>query len=269
MSSTERNNLEKEVEDAPTPLLDTANEIETSLKNTTQDVSETVTGILTPANIMVVLGFLGIYFGYSFYVSRNRIGVLPMNSTNLQTSLTIDILFFVIIGFVLYALLSSDRFKDQTITSSFLDFITDYLDNPSSVIVSVLILTLLYISIYLFGIPKRNDGRLLYENEATKMSIRRAKVLIQYQLLAQIPNRLMLFVSLHSGRKFAKHLVVKVADNLVDIFVEHSAETLVAHLVAILAINCSPIFVNFGRQHQRQLQVESQSNYICVCLLVG
>jgi hypothetical protein len=159
MSSTERNNLEKEVEDAPTPLLDTANEIETSLKNTTQDVSETVTGILTPANIMVVLGFLGIYFGYSFYVSRNRIGVLPMNSTNLQTSLTIDILFFVIIGFVLYALLSSDRFKDQTITSSFLDFITDYLDNPSSVIVSVLILTLLYISIYLFGIPTDRQSK--------------------------------------------------------------------------------------------------------------
>ena len=159
MSSTERNNLEKEVEDAPTPLLDTANEIETSLKNTTQDVSETVTGILTPANIMVVLGFLGIYFGYSFYVSRNRIGVLPMNSSNLQTSLTIDILFFVIIGFVLYALLSSDRFKDQTITSSFLDFITDYLDNPSSVIVSVLILTLLYISIYLFGIPTDRQAK--------------------------------------------------------------------------------------------------------------
>lgn len=159
MSSTERNNLEKEVEDAPTPLLDTANEIETSLKNTTQDVSETVTGILTPANIMVVLGFLGIYFGYSFYVSRNRIGVLPMNSSNLQTSLTIDILFFVIIGFVLYALLSSDRFKDQTITSSFLDFITDYLDNPSSVIVSVLILTLLYISIYLFGIPTDRQSK--------------------------------------------------------------------------------------------------------------
>ena len=101
MSSTERNNLEKEVEDAPTPLLDTANEIETSLKNTTQDVSETVTGILTPANIMVVLGFLGIYFGYSFYVSRNRIGVLPMNSSNLQTSLTIDILFFATIDFLI------------------------------------------------------------------------------------------------------------------------------------------------------------------------
>ena len=91
MSSNERNNLEKEVEDAPTPLLDTANEIETTLKNTTQDVSETVTGVLTPANIMVVLGFLGIYFAYSFYTSRNRIGVLPMNSSNLQTSLTIDI----------------------------------------------------------------------------------------------------------------------------------------------------------------------------------
>ena len=60
MSSTERNNLEKEVENAPTPLQDTANEIETTVKNTTQDVSETVTGILTPANIMVVLGFLGI-----------------------------------------------------------------------------------------------------------------------------------------------------------------------------------------------------------------
>ena len=42
MSSNERNNLEKEVEDAPTPLLDTVNEIETTVKNTTQDVSETV-----------------------------------------------------------------------------------------------------------------------------------------------------------------------------------------------------------------------------------
>ena len=159
MSSTERNNLEKEVENAPTPLQDTANEIETTVKNTTQDVSETVTGILTPANIMVVLGFLGIYFGYSFYTSRNRIGVLPMNSTNLQTSLTIDVLFFVIMGFVLYALLSSDRFKEQTITSSFIDFITDYLDNPSSVIVSVLILTILYISIYLFGIPTDRQSK--------------------------------------------------------------------------------------------------------------
>lgn len=153
MSSNESNNLEKEVTNAPTPIRDAANEIESTIKNTGEDIGETVTEIFTPANIMVVLGFLGIYLGYSFYVSKKNIGAPQMNYSNLQTSFTIDFLFFVIIGFILYFVLSSNRFRDQTITSSFIDFITDYLDNPSSVIVSVLILTILYISIYLFGIP--------------------------------------------------------------------------------------------------------------------
>ena len=168
-------------------MSNTDNEIKNDLENTTQDMADGVTGIgenaeqsiqsgsddieksiekgseaveevtgkvFSATNILLLVGFLAVYFGISYF--RNNSEVSNVEGSSRFTGIMIDLLFFVILGFILYSYIqTASNDKETTATSQFINGFTDYIDNPASVMISVFILVGLYIVVYMFGIPMK------------------------------------------------------------------------------------------------------------------
>ena len=111
--------------------------------------------LFTTNNLLILIGFLGVYFGYSYFIKGNAPEVNVGSYTQRGTSVVIDIFFFIIICIILYLLFTdmNNTDKKKTMIGSFVNELTDYLDNPSSVLISLFLLIGLYMVIYLFGIP--------------------------------------------------------------------------------------------------------------------
>ncbi len=159
MSSNTQTNLEKGTENVETSVNNATTDLQDGIKNTSDDVAESVRGVFTTTNMLILIGFLGVYFGYSYYSRLKNGGVETGDSFNRNTSMVVDILFFIIFAIIIYVIFTSDTLNSKTITSRFIDGLTDYIDNPSSVIISVLVLVGLYLVVYLFGIPTDKETK--------------------------------------------------------------------------------------------------------------
>ena len=155
MSNKEETNLEKEVENNSATI--EKGEDSNLLMDTADTVENTASNLLTPTNMLVFIGFLGVYFGYNYYLKST--GVVTGDSTNKTTSMIIDILFFIVFAIILFSVFTSNAINSKTISSRFVGGLTDYIDSPSSVIISVLVLVGLYFSVYLFGIPTSRETK--------------------------------------------------------------------------------------------------------------
>ena len=160
MSSNPQTNLEQGTENIETSVNNATTDLQDGIKNTSDDVAESVRGVFTTTNMLILIGFLGVYFGYSYYSRLKNGGVETGDSFNRNTSMVVDILFFIIFAIIIYVIFTSDTLNSRTITSRFIDGLTDYIDNPSSVIISVLVLVGLYLVVYLFGIPTDKETNL-------------------------------------------------------------------------------------------------------------
>lgn len=116
-----------------------------ALENTFED-------IFTTTNMLILLGFLGIYFGYSYY--KRFTGVVDQSKR--ASSMVLDILFFVILLMIVYLIFTSNTINSATISSRLVSSVTDYINHPSSVLISALLLAGLYISVFLFSIPMQS-----------------------------------------------------------------------------------------------------------------
>lgn len=133
-------------------IQDGTTELEDSIDESASGIGKSVEDVFSATNIYILVGFLAIYFGISYFRKSN-------DGTNVEgprrfTGMMIDIMFFIILGIALFLFLSTETTnKDETITSQFIEGITDYVDNPASVMISIFTLIGLYIVVYLFGIP--------------------------------------------------------------------------------------------------------------------
>jgi len=100
-----------------------------ALENTFED-------IFTTTNMLILLGFLGIYFGYSYY--KRFTGVVDQSKR--ASSMVLDILFFIILLMIVYLIFTSNTINSATISSRLVSSITDYINHPSSVLISALLL---------------------------------------------------------------------------------------------------------------------------------
>jgi len=121
-------------------------------------VESTLSKVLTSSNILLIVGFLAVYFGISYF--RKNGETINTEAPSRFTGMIIDLIFVIILGFALYIYIQNASTDNQvTVTSQFVDNFTDYVDNPASVMISIFMLIGLYIVVYLFGIPMNKESK--------------------------------------------------------------------------------------------------------------
>ena len=157
IETTENAGLEKQKNVNTTASEDSS--AEKAISDATTSVEDTIGTLLTTNNILILIGFLAVYFGYSYYKSGGQT-VATAETSGRGVSMIIDIIFFMILGLVVYNIVSSEtNSKDNNVTGKFIDTLTDYVNQPASVITSAFILIGLYLVVYLFGIPMNKESK--------------------------------------------------------------------------------------------------------------
>lgn len=157
IETTENAGLEKQKNVNTTASEDSS--AEKAISDATTSVEDTIGTLLTTNNILIFIGFLAVYFGYSYYKSGGQT-VATAETSGRGVSMIIDIIFFMILGLVVYNIVSSEtNSKDNNVTGKFIDTLTDYVNQPASVITSAFILIGLYLVVYLFGIPMNKESK--------------------------------------------------------------------------------------------------------------
>jgi|LauGreDrversion4_2_1035121.scaffolds.fasta_scaffold08595_4 hypothetical protein len=125
-----------------------------SASTTTSSITDIMKSLFTQTNMYIVLGFFAGYFVlYTVLGKFFNQGQEP-SVFNLAISRTIDILFFIVFGSVVYILYN--KYKADPNTNFFADLtkqFTDYVSSPTSSITTGLFLIIFYFIVYLFRIP--------------------------------------------------------------------------------------------------------------------
>jgi hypothetical protein len=128
-------------------------------ENITAGMEDSISKLFTTTNILILIGFLGIYMGVSYYRSRGQ-SVPTADNTGRGISMIVDIVFFMVLGLVAYNMISSEATnKDGNITGKFINTFTEFVNTPSSVITSMFMLIGLYLVVYIFGIPMGKENK--------------------------------------------------------------------------------------------------------------
>ena len=163
--STTTNNLEKDNQ-----LID-SNNIEVSedenTKNATPPSEESniqnfTDTVFTTTNLIILVGFLGAY-GIVYYLSKKNNPEQPNmmvdNGSN-TTSIVIDLFFLVIVGIILYSLYTSITSNPKdTVSGEVIDGLSEFIDNPMSVLISIFSIIGFYVLTYMFGIPMEKSNK--------------------------------------------------------------------------------------------------------------
>ena len=137
----------------------TNNEVSVSEESNIQNFTDTV---FTSTNLIILVGFLGAY-GIVYYLSKKNNPEEPNMMTNdgsKSTSIAIDLFFLIIIGMILYTLYTSITSNpENTISGEVLDNLSNYIDNPMSVLISIFSIIGFYTLTYMFGIPMEKSTK--------------------------------------------------------------------------------------------------------------
>ena len=144
------NNNDASTEETSTSLSsaiqDTTDNISTAIQNETSKDSDNsnlqnfTDTVFTTTNMLVLFGFLGAYGIISYFSKKNNDGITTGNETN-PTSIAIDIFFLIIVGFILYTLYTTlSKSEDESITGEVVDNITNFVDNPMSVLIAIFVI---------------------------------------------------------------------------------------------------------------------------------
>ena len=164
MSTT--NDLEKDNQITPSNdnEQNDINEITPSNNNKQNDsnIQNFTDTVFTSNNLLILVGFLGAY-GIVYYLTKKNNPDTPdiMNNTSSNaTSIVIDMFFLIVIGMILYTLYSSANANpDKTISGEILDNLSNYVDNPMSVLFSIFSIIGFYILTYMFGVPMEKTNK--------------------------------------------------------------------------------------------------------------
>ena len=160
MSST-TNNLEQETQITASNKNDNieVNQEENAEKviveSSESNIQKFTDTVFTSTNLIILVGFLGAY-GIVYYLSKRNNPEDPTMMTNdgsKTTSIVIDLFFLVIIGIILYTLYTSITSKpEDTVSGEVIDGLSEYIDNPMSVLISIFSIIGFYVLTYMFGL---------------------------------------------------------------------------------------------------------------------
>jgi len=122
------------------------------------DISTTFSNLATKTNLVLILTFLGIYFIIYFVLGKffNK-GESP-DGFNLSLSRSLDILFFGLLTIIAYTTYQSyEQDPDRSISEELITSFTDFVNSPSSAVVTGMFIILFYLVNYLFRIPMEKD----------------------------------------------------------------------------------------------------------------
>jgi hypothetical protein len=108
--------------------------------------------IFSNTNLLLLFGFLGVFMGVSFFIRRTGDSNMETNTQSRGSGLLLDILFFAIVSYILYTVVISIQKSETTISEQAITNITDFIDNPSSILIVLFVLVGSYITSYLFGL---------------------------------------------------------------------------------------------------------------------
>ena len=122
----------------------------------TNVLSNSFEQLLTKNNVMLLIGFLGIYFiAYYLLGSVFNRGEGAPSAFNMGLSRTIDLMFLLVlimIGYVVYD--TYDKNPDSNLFGDFTKSVADYVSDPFSAFTTALFIGIFYVIIYLFRIPR-------------------------------------------------------------------------------------------------------------------
>jgi len=108
--------------------------------------------VLTINNIVIFIIIMVFYLIIMFFLKSGNIATSDSYESNLGK--TIDFGVLVILGLAFHNLILYSRNKDiKTVSSEFVNYITDYVNEPLSILNSIFILVGFYVAVYLFKIP--------------------------------------------------------------------------------------------------------------------
>lgn len=169
MSTT--NSLEKDTQIAADDNNNINNNSEVTIdenkENTNNEVPESniqnfTDTVFTTTNLIILVGFLGAY-GIVYYLSKRNNPEDPTmmtNDTSKTTSIVIDLFFLVIVGIILYTLYASITSNPKdTVSGEVIDGLSEFIDNPMSVLISIFSIIGFYVLTYMFGIPMEKSNK--------------------------------------------------------------------------------------------------------------
>jgi hypothetical protein len=133
-----------------TDIADTAPKMPTETSDEPIDLSDSITNLLSTTNLMVIFGFLGVYIGISYFMKPGQ--VVAGDTQSKGSGLLINILFFAIIAYILYYAFVSFKKRGSTVSSEVVGSFTDFVDDPSSILIVIFVLVGLYVVSYLSGL---------------------------------------------------------------------------------------------------------------------
>ena len=146
IETTENAGLEKQKNVNTTASEDSS--AEKAISEATTSVEDTIGTLLTTNNILIFIGFLAVYFGYSYYKSGGQT-VATAETSGKGVSMIIDIIFFMILGLVVYNIVSSEtNSKDNNVTGKFIEMLLvatasyilfAFLGLPYAVLIAILV----------------------------------------------------------------------------------------------------------------------------------
>ena len=163
--STTTNNLEKDNQVIDSNNIEfvedenTKNTITPSEESNIQNFTDT---IFTTTNFIILVGFLGAY-GIVYYLSKKNNLEQPtmlVDNGNKTTSLAIDLFFLIVVGIILYSLYTSITSNpEETVSGEVIDGLSEFIDNPMSVLISIFTIIGFYVLTYMFGIPMESSNK--------------------------------------------------------------------------------------------------------------
>ena len=154
------NSLSNIIQDSTDQISDSIQN-ETSKDSDNSNIQNFTDTVFTTTNMLILVGFLGAYGIVYYFSKKNNEGIegMPSNGSN-PTSIAIDIFFLVIVGFILYTLYTTlSQSEDESITGEVVDNISEFVDNPMSVLIAIFTIIGFYIFTYMFGVPMEKESK--------------------------------------------------------------------------------------------------------------
>jgi hypothetical protein len=159
--NTSSASLSSTIQDSTKQISDSIKQ-ETSQDSENSNIQNFTDTVFTTTNMLVLAGFLGAY-GIVYYFSKrnnNEMEGMPSSNGTNPTSIAIDMFFLIIVGFILYTLYTTLSKSDgDSVTGEVIDNISEFVDNPMSVLIAIFVIIGFYILTYMFGIPMDKDGK--------------------------------------------------------------------------------------------------------------
>lgn len=141
---------------------DTSKQTETTNEDSS-DIATMISNLATKSNMVLIVTFLGIYFVVYFILGKVFNKGEDPNGFNLSLSRSLDMLFLVILSFIVYTTYKSyEEDPEYSIFEGLLTKMSDFVNDSSSAFATGLFIILFYLVTYLFRIPMESGMKPIF-----------------------------------------------------------------------------------------------------------